>query len=192
MWMQGSWRGRRTGGVQGALGWVGVRSNTTLGPGALCVWGVGESKQRGMTAHTDAVQLCLYACRPSCLPACAAQAKDKVVKAVEKALKDLKDDAKKNGELYLKAIKKGLEKVCVDTIKKSYEFLRAGAAGVVQPAGVGSGHVGDQPASQPLLVDRNRSPCRAVLDIITPPTKLLPAACRVTTTSARSVRAWSA
>lgn len=39
------------------------------------------------------------------------QAKDKALKAVEKAVKDLKDDAKKNGELYVKAIKKALDKV---------------------------------------------------------------------------------
>lgn len=39
------------------------------------------------------------------------QAKDKVVAAVEKAVKGLKDDAKKNGELYVKSMKKALEKV---------------------------------------------------------------------------------
>jgi hypothetical protein len=39
------------------------------------------------------------------------QAKDKTVKAVEKAVGSLKDDAKKNGELYVKALKKALEKV---------------------------------------------------------------------------------
>jgi hypothetical protein len=39
------------------------------------------------------------------------QAKDKTVAAVEKAVKALKDDAKKNGELYVKFMKKSLEKV---------------------------------------------------------------------------------
>jgi hypothetical protein len=39
------------------------------------------------------------------------QAKDKVVASVEKAVKELKDDEKKNGELYVKAMKKALTKV---------------------------------------------------------------------------------
>lgn len=42
------------------------------------------------------------------------QAKDKVVASVEKAVKELKDDEKKNGELYVKAMKKALTKVRKD------------------------------------------------------------------------------
>jgi len=39
------------------------------------------------------------------------QAKDKVIKEVETAVKALKDDAKKHGELYVKFLKKAVEKV---------------------------------------------------------------------------------
>lgn len=58
------------------------------------------------------------------------QAKDKVIKDVEKAVKALKDDAKKHGELYVKFMKKAVEKVSLGVcVVGSQQNCPAWAAG---------------------------------------------------------------
>jgi hypothetical protein len=56
----------------------------------------------GLSPSTDPLQS---------VPCTRHQAKDKTIAAVEKVVKALKDDSKKNGELYVKFLKKSIEKV---------------------------------------------------------------------------------